>query len=378
MEPLIGDSYSGEDGPEETRLVNCGIEMPTAPPEASPATTWVRPITPEQFALFRDLVHREAGIFLSDTKKSLLVGRLLRRLRARGLDSFEAYYEVVTREPTERVHMLDCICTNETRFFREPRQFDFLERVACPGWERATAAGRRPRHLRVWSAGCSTGEEPYSVAMALLARLPPASGWDLEILGTDLSTRALEQARKAVWPVEKATEIPAPLLKRFMLRGIGSEDGRMSAGAELRGVVTLRRLNLNEQPYPVDGSFDLILCRNVLIYFDRVAKEGVIDRLIDRLRPGGYLMLGHAESLIGITRRTRSVGPTVYVRVPDPAESTRSPRATRGATCQSRLSGPASEPPASPSVSFERASSILNVGNGGSGHVMRAHPGRRQ
>jgi chemotaxis protein methyltransferase CheR len=276
----------------------------------------VRPITRKQFELLRGLVHRESGIFLSDAKRSLLVGRLLKRLRERGLDSFEAYYQVVESDPAERTRMLDCICTNETHFFREPRQFEFLERTACPQWERAAARGQRTRSLRVWSAGCSTGEEPYSLAMCLLARLASAQAWELDILGTDLSTHALARARAAVWPIEKATEIPGPLLKRFMLRGTGARTGLMKAGPELRGVVRLQRLNLNERPYEIGGTFDLILCRNVLIYFDRPSKEQVIARLVDRLAPGGYLMLGHAESLMGATSRTRSVGPAVYANVP--------------------------------------------------------------
>jgi chemotaxis protein methyltransferase CheR len=178
----------------------------------------VQPFTNKQFALFQALVHKEAGIFLSDAKKPLVVGRLLRRLREHGIDSFKDYYQLVVADPAERVCMLDCICTNETHFFRDARQFAYLEQAVCAGWERTAAAGSRLRSLRVWSAGCSTGEEPYSVAMCLRARLPPAPGWELEILGTDLSTRALERARAATWPIEKAAEIPAPLLKRFMLR----------------------------------------------------------------------------------------------------------------------------------------------------------------
>ena len=294
------------------------------------APAWARSITNEQFALFQRLVHREAGIYLSDAKRALLVGRLLRRLRGTGIDSFEAYYRLVEADPEERVRMLDCICTNETQFFREPRQFAFLEEKACVDWERAASAGKHPRRLRVWSAGCSTGEEPYSLAMSLLAHLPPSRGWELEILGTDLSTGALEKARRAVWPIERAAQIPAPLLKRFMLRGVGAQAGRMRAGSETRAVVELQRLNLNDPPYPVEGPFDLVLCRNVLIYFDRAGKERVIHRLVDCLAPGGYLMLGHAESLCGVTARTRSVGPSVYVRLPGGAAGHAEPSPGRG------------------------------------------------
>jgi len=165
----------------------------------------------------------------------------------------------------------------------------------------------------VWSAGCSTGEEPFSVAMAFLDRFPPSSGWEIDILATDLSTRVLDASRAAVYRVEKAKEIPERLLKRFMLRGTGPRAGTMKAGPALRSVVGFQRLNLNAEPFPLAGSFDLILCRNVLIYFDAPRKARVLDRLLDRLDPGGYLFLGHAETVTGFSTRTRSAGPTVYV-----------------------------------------------------------------
>jgi chemotaxis protein methyltransferase CheR len=167
--------------------------------------TAIRPITNQEFALFQALIHREAGICLSPAKKTLLVGRLTRRLRDMGLNSFEAYYRrVVERGEEELARLLDCICTNETHFFREPPQFEFLELRGFPEWAARAASGLRARRIRVWSAGCSTGEEPYSVAMTLWEHFPPADGWEIEILATDLSTRALEQARAAVWPIEKA------------------------------------------------------------------------------------------------------------------------------------------------------------------------------
>jgi chemotaxis protein methyltransferase CheR len=286
----------------------------TPPAIPAPGPPSVKALTRKQFALFQRLVHREAGIYLSEAKRALVVGRLQRRLRERGLDSFETYYDLVETDASERVQMLDSICTNETHFFREPRQFVFLEQTACREWERQAAAGRRRRAVRVWSAGCSTGEEPYSVAMSLLATLRPADSWTIDILGTDLSTRVLERARDAVWPIERASEIPKAFLKRFMLRGVGPELGRMRAGAELRALVRIERLNLNEARYPAGSLFDVVLCRNVLIYFDRDGKKRVVERLVDSLAPGGYLMLGQAESLSGVTARTKGVGPAVYVR----------------------------------------------------------------
>jgi len=276
-----------------------------------------RSLTTREFRLFQRLIQREAGIHLSDVKRVLVEGRLARRLRELDLD-FGAYYARVEADEQERTRMLDCICTNETHFFREPRQFEFLENRVFPEWQTRAEAGQMPRRVRVWSAGCSTGEEPYSVAMSFLARFPPASGWEIDVLATDLSTRVLERSRAAVWPMEKTKEIPSRHLKAFMLRGTGPQAGWMQAGREIRSVVRFQRLNLNAEPFPLAGRFDLILCRNVLIYFDPPSKARVLGRLMDRLDPHGYLFLGHAETVTGLSDRTRSAGPTVYVHAGRP------------------------------------------------------------
>ncbi len=284
--------------------------MTNEPVRAAPAHPSV---SDRDFGRFQALIHREAGIWLSPAKKALLVGRLARRLRELGI-SYGEYYERVARDEAERIRMLDCICTNETHFFREPRHFELLAERIFPAWREAADAGRRPRRARVWSAACSSGEEPFSIAMSLLAAFP--AGWDLEVLATDLSTRVLERAQAATWPLEKSREIPERFLKAFMLRGYGSQEGLMRAAPELRALVRFGRLNLNGEAWPPAGSFDLVFCRNVLIYFDRATKERVVDRLIDRLAEGGHLFLGHAESLGGLTTRARPVLPTVYVRAP--------------------------------------------------------------
>jgi chemotaxis protein methyltransferase CheR len=268
-----------------------------------------REITEREFSLFQALILRDAGIYLAPAKKALLVGRLAKRLRALGLSSFGEYYRRVVEEDDrdERVQMLDCISTNETHFFREPRQFEFLERQVIPAWKE-----KGPRILRIWSAGCSTGEEPYSLAMMLLHHFPPGSGRQIEILATDLSTRALAKAETAVWPLEKATEIPTEYRKAFMLRGTASQEGKMKVAPEVRALVRFGRLNLNDERYPVRGPFHLIFCRNVLIYFPMDGKLRVIHRLLDVLAPDGLLFLGHAESLNAVTDRVVTVVPTVY------------------------------------------------------------------
>ena len=278
----------------------------------------IRPISELEFTLFQAMIHRASGIHLSQAKKPLLVGRLSRRLRELGLGSFGEYYRLVSRDgaDSERRFMVDCICTNETQFFREPRQFEFLEHNIIPEWKARAASGQRPRRVRVWSAACSTGEEPFSVAMMLLYHLTPGAGWEIEILASDLSQRALETARKGVWPREKASQISPVFLKAFMLQGTRTQEGKMKAGDEIRSVVRFERINLNDETYPVDGPFDLILCRNVLIYFDAESKARVVERLLNHLAVGGFLFLGHAESLNGMGGRARSVGPTIYERLP--------------------------------------------------------------
>ncbi len=276
-----------------------------------------RPITDREFALFQALIQREAGIHLLPTKKELLMGRLARRLRELGLTAYGAYYNYVLEQGDgELVRLLDAVSTNETAFFREAQQFEFLEQRVFPQWMARPAGARR---IRAWSAGCATGEEPYSLAMILWDHFPPAAGWEIEIRASDLSSRALERALAAVWSVEKAREIPPRYLKRFMLRGTGRQEGWMKAGPEIRSIVRFERLNLHQDTYPDLGLFDLIFCRNVLMYFSSEAKGRVAARLLDHLAPAGYLFLGHAESLSCVTDRAKSILPTVYMRAGEPS-----------------------------------------------------------
>ena len=278
----------------------------------------IRPLTDREFKLFQSLIHQEAGIYLSEVKKALLVGRLSRRIRELGLDSFEAYYRHVVdgAHPAERVELINNICTHETQFFREPRQFEFLEQTVAPRWGAEGDAGTRPKQIRAWSAACSSGEEPVSIAMSLLHHFPASAGWTVEVLATDISTRVLDKARAATWAIERAGQIPPAYLKRFMLRGTGEHHNRMKAGPEIRNVVRFQQLNLQADSYAVGDGFDLIFCRNVMIYFNAASKEHVVTRLLGRLAADGLLFLGHAESLTGMRDQPRAVIPTVYSRKP--------------------------------------------------------------
>jgi chemotaxis protein methyltransferase CheR len=226
------------------------------------------------------------------------------------LKSFKQYYELVIKSPEERIQMLDALSTNETRFFREPQHFELLKSAIFPKWAEEAATGCRSRKIRALRAGCSTGQEPYSLAMALLDRFP---GWEIEIIATDLSTRALEIARTGIWQATKADEIPSSYLKAFMLKGFADQAGKMKAGPEIRSIIRFFRMNLNEPAYPLTGKFEMIFCRNVLIYFDQRGRERVVRRLASFLSPDGYLFLGHAESLHSMSDRLRSIIPTVYI-----------------------------------------------------------------
>lgn len=278
-----------------------------------------RLITPKEFLRFQTLIYREAGIWLSEVKTALLTGRLSRRLRALELDNFSQYYERVTMDDEERRTMLDAITTNETHFFREPAHFRFLEQRVFPAWQAAAAVGRRSRTIRAWSAGCSTGQEPYSLAMMLVDRFPAAEGWSVEIVATDLSRRALAIAEEGIWDASKAHEIPPHYLRAYMLRGIGDCGGKMKASADVR-VVRFLRLNLNDIQYPALGKFDLIFCRNVLIYFDLESRKRVLERLISHLAPEARLFVGHAESLNSVCPNLQCIIPTVYSQAEQPSE----------------------------------------------------------
>jgi chemotaxis protein methyltransferase CheR len=279
--------------------------------------TWrLREPSDAEYQRFVAFVHAKSGISLNDSKRALVARRLNARLRELGIETLDEYLEVLRADDTgsETVRLLDLIATNETHFFRERPHWEFLETRVFPAWIVEASAGRRQKQIRAWSAACSTGQEPYSLAMQLLTYMPADQGWKHDIVATDISTHVLDIARRAEWPIEKAPEIPEHYLERYMLRGVGNRVGRMRASRPLRDAVTFERLNLNENEYAVKGTFDLIFCRNVLIYFDAPGRTAVIERLTDRLAPGGLLFVGHAESLHAHRNRLRPVLPTVYAR----------------------------------------------------------------
>lgn len=269
----------------------------------------------EDFAFLRGLIHSQTGIYLGDGKRALIAGRLAWRLRALGFSSFAEYCRHVrTSGASEHTALFDSLCTHETRFFREPAHFEYLARTLLPRW--LGSSSRRGRHLRLWSAGCSTGEEAYSLAITMLRELRArgaAGEVTFEILATDLSTRAIEAAQDGLYPLARADEVPEADRKAFMLRGRGRWEGRMRAGPELRGLVRFERHNLNATPYESMPRFDAVFCRNVLIYFDAPTRARIAGALLARTAQDGALFVGHAESLHAAALPARALIPSVYV-----------------------------------------------------------------
>lgn len=300
-----------------------GRKSGTPAPDASGALTPAQlSVSPVLFRKFQKLVYSETGIWLGPSKTALLCGRLYRRLVTLGIPTLDRYFECVSAPDgrEELARMIDAITTNETRFFREPRQFDFLLEDIIPRWNRAAADGHRSKRLRIWSAGCSSGEEPYSLAMLLAKHLPADDGWDVRLLATDISNRVLDKARRGIYDVGRSTDIPNDLLRRFMLRGFNDCQSQMKVQNAIQQMVEFRYLNLSQAPYTVQGPYDLILCRNVLIYFDTRSKQKAVGNLVSQLAVDGLLFVGHAENLSNLSSQVRSVEPSIYTRKHTQAE----------------------------------------------------------
>ncbi|HJV22567.1 MAG TPA: CheR family methyltransferase [Holophagaceae bacterium] len=274
-----------------------------APTPPGPKLLESATLSDTEFQRFRTLVHEQTGITLSDLKKALVMSRLGSRLRARKIGSFAEYYRVL-KDPSEGDELqaaIDLITTNETSFFREPSHFDFLRR-------HLKALRPVPLPFRVWSAASSSGEEAYTLAMVLSDCLGQA---DWEILGTDISTRVLERARRALYPMERSSSIPKEYLVKYCLKGSGRHEGMFLIDRPLRARATFMHANLCQQ-LPEIGIFDVVFLRNVLIYFAPAEKRLVVEAIARRIKPGGILMIGHSETLAGISDRFQPIQPTVY------------------------------------------------------------------
>lgn len=266
-------------------------------------------VTPREFHLLRALVQQQIGVCLNDSKRVLLESRLRRRVRELGLTSFMSYYRHLVGPDggsDELQHLADAITTNTTSFFREPIHFELLAREIVPAWGRS-GSGR----LRLWSAACSTGQEAYSLAATVRASLPRAGWFDVKVLATDVSLRALRVARAARYPLPAAAEIPSPWRGPFVRSGHGA-GASLTVSDDIRSLVVFQPLNLLAPAYPFRGRLDVIFCRNALIYFDAPTKLAVVSRLLECLKPGGYLFLGLSESIVQLPPGVRAVGHSIY------------------------------------------------------------------
>ncbi|HTS27501.1 MAG TPA: protein-glutamate O-methyltransferase [Bryobacteraceae bacterium] len=279
-------------------------------PRVAPSTPEaVRPLTPLEFEKISRLAYERFGLDLKRGKEELVSARLGKKLRQEGLRSFQEYYQSVLEDKTGEalVGLIDALTTNHTSFLREPPHFEFLREQALPEW-------RRRDTLRIWSAACSTGEEPYTIAFTLLEGIGNAYRPQLRILATDISTRVIAEAERAIYAAERIATLPAPWQRAYFLRGERRWQGYYCVKPEVRRLVEFRRLNLVE-PVVQAETFAAIFCRNVMIYFDRPTQQAVVNRLAAHLELGGYLLIGHSESLTGIEHPLAYVRPTVYRRV---------------------------------------------------------------
>jgi chemotaxis protein methyltransferase CheR len=256
-------------------------------------------------------IHGEIGIKMPPGKKTMLQSRLQKRLRALGMDSFQDYCDWVFSPDggEEIVHMIDVVTTNKTDFFREPGHFDYLTQKAIP---QLRENGKTGPPLWMWSAGCSSGEEPYTLAMVLSEYAETHPGFLFDITATDLSTAVLEKAKTAVYSKERIEPIPNPLRRKYLLRGKDPQKPIYRIVPELRSRVRFGRMNFMNETWKFNHAFDVIFCRNVIIYFDRQTQQALLNRFVEHLAPGGYLFLGHSETLNGLDLPLSVAAPTVY------------------------------------------------------------------
>ncbi|HEX7115051.1 MAG TPA: protein-glutamate O-methyltransferase [Steroidobacter sp.] len=264
-----------------------------------------------EFDFIRHVVGANAGIVLGPNKRQLVQGRLARRLRELGLPSYEAYCDYVRQAgPEELVGLINALTTNVTAFFREKHHFEALAAFMLPEAMQRNAASRR---LRMWSAGCSTGEEAYCLAMTAAEVLPRGARWDLKILATDIDSDVVRFAQEGIYPLDRLEAVSEERLRRWFQKGTGEHAGHAMVKPEVRELVTFRTLNLMHG-WPMRGPFDVIFCRNVMIYFDQATRERLVERFWQMLAPGGYLCIGHSESIHAGSPLFRLVGKTIYRR----------------------------------------------------------------
>jgi len=270
-------------------------------------------LTDGQFKQFSELVYAKTGIYLKPGKKELLNARLGKRLRACGLSSFRDYYDLVMRDTSgeELINLINSVSINFTSFFREQPHFDFLANTILPELLNKAPAG--PRELTIWSAACSSGEEPYTIAMVMEEYLAahPCPGLSYRVLATDISTKVLAMAQQGVYPEDRLAKVPAPILKKYFQKGVRNAAGYVKVNKALRQRLTLQRFNLMDE-FPWRESIDIIFCRNVMIYFNTETQQALVNKFHGSLVKGGYFFIGHSESISRLKHRFSQVAATFY------------------------------------------------------------------
>lgn len=268
--------------------------------------------TDKHFQQIRKRVLEHTGIHLSEIKMDMVYSRLARRLRQLHLTSFADYLELLQRsDNSELGNFINSITTNLTSFFREKHHFDFLRSTVLPQLMQLNAASKT---IRIWSAGCSTGEEPYSLAITVKEAIPDNLGWDVRILATDLDTNVIATGKEGVYSLDRVSGLPADVQQRWFCRGKGERTGFVKISSALRDLIIFKQLNLMGQ-WPIKPGVDVIFCRNVVIYFDKDTQRGLFERYANILRPDGYLFVGHSETLYKVSERFKLLGKTIYQRM---------------------------------------------------------------
>jgi chemotaxis protein methyltransferase CheR len=271
------------------------------------------PFSYEDFDYLRKIVNGRTGIVVTDEKYDMFYSRLVRRIRLLRLQNFTQYCDLIKSEDgqAEIIQLVNAITTNLTSFFRENHHFEFLLQRVIPELQNRAPAERK---LRIWSAGCSTGEEPYSIAMTVAESGLASKGWDIKILATDIDSNVLEQAASGVYNMDRVENLPQQRLQRWFLKGKKEQAGKVRVKPEVHKPIEFAQLNLNSA-WVLPETVDIVFCRNVIIYFDRESKRTLIDRIAENLTMGGYLFIGHSESMFRVSERFELVGNTIYRKI---------------------------------------------------------------
>ena len=269
------------------------------------------PFTDKDFIFIQNLVSERTGIVLSDIKREMVYGRIARRIRKLSVKDFNEYCSLLkSGHEQELIEFTNAITTNLTSFFREPHHFEYLKNTLLPELK----AKKNDNKIRVWSAGCSSGEEPYSIAMTLRDYFPSNSGWDIKILATDLDSNMLESAAKGIYKEERVTGIDKSHLKKWFRKGKGVMNGKVKVCNEIQNMISFKQLNLMHD-WPFKNQFDFMFCRNVVIYFNKETQKELFNRYAEVLVPDASLFIGHSESLHKVTDRFKSLGNTIYRKI---------------------------------------------------------------